>query len=114
MKILVLNKTSNHKLNYDDPISKYFPELVRATGGITIRHLLTHTSGIPDVGDLGIDGPRPCVGRETARNAFHLADGKVARTPAAKFLKRAGTCGMSCALEGTKCLIASSPAAMIV
>jgi CubicO group peptidase (beta-lactamase class C family) len=45
------------KLSYDDPISKYIPELV-ALNGITLRHLLNHTSGIPDVGDLGIDHPR--------------------------------------------------------
>src|SRR6185369_14477851 len=45
------------KLNYDDPISKYIPELV-ALNGVTLRHLLNHTSGIPDVGDLGIDRPR--------------------------------------------------------
>jgi CubicO group peptidase (beta-lactamase class C family) len=46
------------KLKYDDPIIKYLPELNKFSNGITIRHLLTHTSGIPDVGDLGIDNPR--------------------------------------------------------
>lgn len=46
------------KLTYDDPIIKYLPELSEFSNGITIRHLLTHTSGIPDVGDLGIDNPR--------------------------------------------------------
>lgn len=46
------------KLKYDDPIIKYLPELSEFSNGITIRHLLTHTSGIPDVGDLGIDNPR--------------------------------------------------------
>jgi len=45
------------KLTYDDPITKYLPELANFSNGITIRHLLTHTSGIPDVGDLGIDDP---------------------------------------------------------
>lgn len=34
------------KLNYDDNIQQYLPELPYK--GITIRHLLTHTSGIPD------------------------------------------------------------------
>src|ERR1700690_2901042 len=45
------------KLNYDDPISKYIPEFSRSAhlSRITLRHLLTHTSGIPDYGDLGID-----------------------------------------------------------
>jgi CubicO group peptidase (beta-lactamase class C family) len=45
------------KLKYDDPIDKHLPDLAGAAPGITIRHLLTHTSGIPDVGDLGIDRP---------------------------------------------------------
>lgn len=46
------------KLGYDDLIARHVTELAGATPGITIRHLLTHTSGIPDVGDLGIDRPR--------------------------------------------------------
>lgn len=46
------------KLKYDDLIIKYLPELSQFSNGITIRHLLTHTSGIPDVGDLGIDNPK--------------------------------------------------------
>jgi CubicO group peptidase (beta-lactamase class C family) len=55
MAIMML--AEQHRLNYDDPVTKYLPELTRYTNGITIRHLLTHTSGIPDVGDLGIDRP---------------------------------------------------------
>jgi CubicO group peptidase (beta-lactamase class C family) len=46
------------KLGYDDLIARHVTELAGATPGITIRHLLTHTSGIPDLGDLGIDRPR--------------------------------------------------------
>lgn len=46
------------KLTYNDPIVNYLPELDKFSNGITVRHLLTHTSGIPDVGDLGIDNPR--------------------------------------------------------
>ena len=45
------------KLTYDDAIARHVPELAGATPDITVRHLLTHTSGIPDVGDLGIDRP---------------------------------------------------------
>jgi CubicO group peptidase (beta-lactamase class C family) len=45
------------RLSYDDLAARQVPELAGATPGITIRHLLTHTSGIPDVGDLGIDRP---------------------------------------------------------
>ena len=39
-------------------IARHVSDLDGLTPGITIRHLLTHTSGIPDVGDLGIDLPR--------------------------------------------------------
>lgn len=44
-------------LRYDDPIGTHVPALARAVPAVTLRHLLTHTSGIPDVGDLGIDRP---------------------------------------------------------
>ena len=37
-------------LNYDDKITKYFPELT-AYGDVTVRHLLHHTSGVPDYFD---------------------------------------------------------------
>jgi len=35
------------KLSIDDPISKYYAEAPAAWSKITLRHLLTHTSGIP-------------------------------------------------------------------
>jgi len=44
-------------LDYDDPVSRFLPDLARYAPGVTVRHLLNHTSGIPDVGDLGIDHP---------------------------------------------------------
>ena len=34
------------KVRLDDTITKYFPEAPQAWSGVTIRHLLTHTSGI--------------------------------------------------------------------
>ena len=34
------------KVRLDDPITKYFAEAPEAWRGITIRHLLSHTSGI--------------------------------------------------------------------
>jgi CubicO group peptidase (beta-lactamase class C family) len=34
-------------LSVDDPVTKYFPDYKNA-GGVTIHHLLTHTSGIPN------------------------------------------------------------------
>lgn len=38
------------KLSLDDPITRWLPESGDAWRGITIRHLLTHTSGIRDTG----------------------------------------------------------------
>lgn len=55
MTIMML--AERKKLIYDDPITRYIPELPSNCRPITIRHLLTHTSGIPDVGDLGVDHP---------------------------------------------------------
>ena len=55
MTIMML--AEKNKIKYYDPVSKYIPELSEYANGITIRHLLTHTSGIPDVGDLGVDHP---------------------------------------------------------
>ena len=39
------------KVGLDDGIAKYFPDAPPALKAVTIRHLLTHTSGIPDVSD---------------------------------------------------------------
>jgi len=44
MAIMMLHEDG--KLNYDDSIQKFLPDV--AYKGITIRHLLTHTSGLPD------------------------------------------------------------------
>jgi CubicO group peptidase (beta-lactamase class C family) len=55
MSIMMLAERG--KLSYDDPASKYIPELSRSANfsQVTLRQLLNHTSGIPDYGDLGID-----------------------------------------------------------
>lgn len=42
------------KLDYDDDFTSYIPELA-AYEGITIQHLLTHTSGLPDYMELAED-----------------------------------------------------------
>ena len=48
MCIMMLEEQS--KLNYDDNFQKYLPELKYE--GVTIRHLLWHTSGMPDYIDF--------------------------------------------------------------
>lgn len=44
--MIIMMLQEEGKLSYDDPMAKYIPELPYP--GITIRHLLTHTSGLPD------------------------------------------------------------------
>jgi len=42
------------KLDYDTPIAHYWPEFAaHGKGGITIRHALTHTSGVPQLPETG-------------------------------------------------------------
>ena len=40
------------KLNLDDPVRKYIPELPEYDKPITIRHILTHTAGLRDWGSV--------------------------------------------------------------
>lgn len=51
------------RLSYDDPIVRFLPELSRFGEDVTIRHLLTHTAGLPDYYDVmveisGVERPR--------------------------------------------------------
>jgi CubicO group peptidase (beta-lactamase class C family) len=48
----VIQLKEQRKLNYTDDVRKYFPQLPYT--GVTIHHLLTHTSGLPDYMMLAI------------------------------------------------------------
>ncbi|HEY1338192.1 MAG TPA: serine hydrolase domain-containing protein [Bryobacteraceae bacterium] len=48
----VLLLAQQGKLSLDDPVRKYFPELPDYGAPLTIRHLLNHTSGLRDWGEL--------------------------------------------------------------
>jgi CubicO group peptidase (beta-lactamase class C family) len=56
--LALLKLRDEGKLNLDDPVAKYLPELGTAryptsdSGPITLRHLVTHTSGLPRLGLL--------------------------------------------------------------
>src|SRR5438270_6987296 len=50
----ILLLAQDHKLSVEDKISVYFGSAPPAWRGITIRHLLTHTSGIKNY--TGLDG----------------------------------------------------------
>lgn len=46
LAVMLVEQRGN--LSYDDPLSKYFPEFPPYAQKITIRHLMQHTSGLPD------------------------------------------------------------------
>jgi CubicO group peptidase (beta-lactamase class C family) len=56
------------RLGLDDPITRYLPEGSSVWQGVTIRHLLTHTSGIPEFGDT-LDWRRDYTESELVRLA---------------------------------------------
>jgi CubicO group peptidase (beta-lactamase class C family) len=44
----ILQLVDASKLNVQDPVSKYYPDAPPSWQGMTIHHLLTHTSGLPE------------------------------------------------------------------
>jgi CubicO group peptidase (beta-lactamase class C family) len=53
----VLLLVKDGRIGLDDPVKKYLPELGASAAPVTIRHLLTHTSGLRDWGSLyGVAG----------------------------------------------------------
>ena len=60
--VCVMLQVEDGKLALDDPLTKYFSDAPAAWKEITVRNLLTHTSGIPDYTDeqVQLDG-RPVL-----------------------------------------------------
>jgi len=54
--VAVMLQVEDGKLALDDSITKFFPDAPASWRPITIRHLLTHTSGIPDYTEGPVDG----------------------------------------------------------
>jgi len=48
----IMQLAEQGKLSIDDPISKYYTDAPASWAKVTIKHLLTHTSGIPSYTDL--------------------------------------------------------------
>lgn len=55
----VLLLAQDGKLSLEDPVRKYVPELPAYSAPITIRHILTHTSGLRDWGNIVAIGGWP-------------------------------------------------------
>ena len=60
------------KLALSDPLTKFFPKAPAPWSGITVRHLLTHTSGIPDYTEETLDYRKDYTEEELASLAFGL------------------------------------------
>jgi CubicO group peptidase (beta-lactamase class C family) len=60
------------KLSLSDPLAKYLPGAPESWRGITVYHLLTHTSGIPDYTAGTVDLRRDYSEDELAQLAFGL------------------------------------------
>lgn len=51
--VAVMKLAEEGKLSLDDPIAKHLPGIPASCEGITVRHLLQHTSGIPGTNSRG-------------------------------------------------------------
>jgi len=74
----IMIQVADGTLRYDDSVARLVPGLPRWADGVTVRHLLTHTSGMPDYEDFVPDS-------QTAQ--VHDADipALISRAPGLKF-----------------------------
>jgi CubicO group peptidase (beta-lactamase class C family) len=70
--VALMLQVEDGKLALDDPLTRFFPEAPAYWRAITVRHLLTHTSGIPDYTDGLIDLRRDYTEDEMLRFAYGL------------------------------------------
>lgn len=68
----VMLQVEDGRLSLSDPIAKFFPGAPPAWQSITVRHLLTHTSGIPDYTDGAIDLRKDYTEAQLASMAYGL------------------------------------------
>jgi CubicO group peptidase (beta-lactamase class C family) len=70
--VAVMLQVEEGKLALGDSITKYFPDAPASWRAITVEHLLTHTSGIPDYTDGTIDYRKDYTEDELAKFAYGL------------------------------------------
>jgi len=70
--VAVMLQVEDGKLSLDDPIKKFFPDAPETWRAITVRHLLTHTSGMPDYEEGKLDYRKDYTEDELARFACGL------------------------------------------
>ncbi|MEJ7596373.1 MAG: serine hydrolase domain-containing protein [Kofleriaceae bacterium] len=70
-------------LSIEDPVARYLPELAQQAPTVTLRHLLTHTSGLPEYETLlPKDDPAQIVDRDVLAL---LAKQRLALTPGTRY-----------------------------
>ena len=69
---VVMLLVEDGKLSLDDSITRFYPDAPWRWRGITVRHLLSHTSGIPDYEDTTLDFRKDYTEEELARIAFGM------------------------------------------
>jgi CubicO group peptidase (beta-lactamase class C family) len=69
---LIVHLAGERRLRLDDPIATWLPEGPPSWRRITVRHLLTHTSGIPDYADSTLDYRRDYTEDDLVRLAAGL------------------------------------------
>ena len=76
----IMTLVNEGRLNLDDPVSEYLPEFTGKKGEITVRQLLSHTSGLP------ADNPAISTYRITLREAAaQIAEIPLAADPGKEF-----------------------------
>ncbi|MBV8496650.1 MAG: beta-lactamase family protein, partial [Gammaproteobacteria bacterium] len=70
--VAVMLEVEDGKLALDAPLTTYLPDAPAAWRAITVRHLLTHTSGIPSYGDADVDVRRDYSEDDLLRMAYGL------------------------------------------
>jgi CubicO group peptidase (beta-lactamase class C family) len=82
--ILVLQQVRSGKIDVDAPITKYLPEYRKDTGDrVLVRHLLTHTSGIPTYIGSDIEKWTSPIPRATFMSTY--CSGDLESEPGAEF-----------------------------